>query len=157
MKIKELFDPNKHTFKCTYVSHNEQETIALAMQIASFLQPGDILVLDGELGAGKTKFVSGIAQFYHIENQVSSPTFTIVNEYQLPTQEKLFHFDVYRLADSNDFLDSIGTEYFETGICLIEWGSIIQDILPNRTIYLTFQKDTNDENIRHIQIRRNIV
>ena len=102
---------------------------------------------------GKTKFTQGILEYFGLEDEISSPTFTIVNEYK---NEKvlIFHFDVYRLMNTSDFLDIGGDEYFEKGICIIEWGEIIKQILPPKTIWINFEKDKTDENIRKIKIER---
>ena len=107
------------------------------------------------MGAGKTKFVYGLAKFFDIENLICSPTFTIVNEYPVKSNDKInniYHFDVYRLTGSDDFIDSIGTEYFEKGLCIIEWGKIIEDILPNSTIYIHIEQIPGNDNFRKITI-----
>lgn len=142
------------SFEYSYISNNVDDTICIAKVFAKFLKCSDIIVLNGELGAGKTVFMSGIAKHFEIEDQISSPTFTIVNEYTLKNLDKIFHFDVYRIEDSNDFLDSIGTEYFSSGICIIEWGNIIQDILPKNTIYVDISKDDVNYDKRYFKIWR---
>ena len=142
------------SFEYTYKSNNIKDTKLLAKCFAKYLKKKDILVLNGKLGAGKTVFMSGIAEYFDILDQISSPTFTIVNEYTLKDNDKIFHFDVYRIEDSTDFIDSIGTEYFEDGICIIEWGNIIKDILPKNTIYIDITNDLNNENIRYFKIWR---
>lgn len=135
-----------------YISSSDKDTIDLAYEFAKKLNKRDIIVLSGELGTGKTKFVYGICKYFGMENLVSSPTFTIVNEYE-KNDIKIFHFDVYRLHDSIDFEESVGTEYFENGICIIEWGEQIKDILPNNTIYITITKDdSKNEDYREIII-----
>ncbi len=100
---------------------------------------------------GKTKFTEGILKFFGLENEISSPTFTLVNEYK---NEKvtIYHFDVYRLNNSDDFFDIGGEEYFGKGICIIEWGEIIKSILPPNTLFVNFEKDETNENIRKISI-----
>ena len=122
-----------------------------AKKLASNLKKSDIVVLTGELGSGKTKFVEGFLSFFGLENEISSPTFTIVNEY-ITKNFPIYHFDVYRLEDSSEFYEIGGEEYFENGICLIEWGEIIQDALPNKYIHITFKKDDNNENVRILNI-----
>lgn len=141
-------------FSYEYISTNTDETLELASFFARYVNVGDILNLNGELGAGKTVFVTGFAKFLGIESEVSSPTFTIVNEYCVLDNNKIFHFDVYRIEDSEEFIDSIGTDYFQNGICIIEWGNIIKDILPKKTINIDIQKDINNENIRIFKIWR---
>ena len=102
-------------------------------------------------GSGKTKFVQGILKYFKIDNEISSPTFTIVNEY-MANPYPIYHFDVYRLADVDEFYAMGGEEYFDKGICFIEWGEIIEDILPQDYIKITFQKDEQNENYRKLQI-----
>ena len=135
----------------TFTSHSESETMALAFNLASKLHIGDVVVLTGDLGSGKTKFVEGFLKFFNLDKEISSPTFTIVNEYK-NDDINIYHFDVYRLSDSDEFYAIGGEEYFSTGICLIEWGEIIKDVLPENYIHITFEKSPSDENIRYIKI-----
>lgn len=135
----------------TFTSHSESETMALAFNLASKLHVGDVVVLTGDLGSGKTKFVEGFLKFFNLDKEISSPTFTIVNEYK-NDDINIYHFDVYRLSDSDEFYAIGGDEYFSTGICLIEWGEIIKDVLPENYIHITFEKSPSDENIRYIKI-----
>ena len=134
-----------------FISHNENETLSFGKKLASFLKKGDILVLTGELGSGKTKLTEGILTYYGLEDEISSPTFTIVNEY-VKDNTKIFHFDVYRLEDSSEFYAIGGEEYFENGICIIEWGKIIQDALPKDYIHIQFERNDVDENTRILNI-----
>lgn len=134
-----------------FISENENNTKNFAKKIASKLKPRDIVVLTGELGSGKTKFAEGFLSYFGLENEISSPTFTIVNEYK-KDDINIYHFDVYRLEDSSEFSEIGGEEYFENGICLIEWGELIKDVLPKNYIHITFSKDTNNENIRILNI-----
>ncbi|MBR5227208.1 MAG: tRNA (adenosine(37)-N6)-threonylcarbamoyltransferase complex ATPase subunit type 1 TsaE [Clostridia bacterium] len=141
-----------------YISNSEQQTIKIAYDIAGKLNNTDTVVLTGELGAGKTKFMYGIATFFNIQDKISSPTFTIVNEYNLDETingiNTIFHFDVYRIENSIDFIDSIGLEYFSNGLCILEWGENIKEILPKNTIFINILKDDTDENKRIIQVQR---
>lgn len=134
-----------------FISKCEEDTIEFASKIAKNLKKKDIIVLSGELGSGKTKFVQGILKYFGLENEISSPTFTIVNEYNA-TDINIYHFDVYRLEDADEFYAMGGEEYFENGICLIEWGEIIESILPPDYIKITFQKDLDNEDYRKLQI-----
>lgn len=102
---------------------------------------------------GKTKFTQGILEFFRLEDEISSPTFTIVNEYQ-NDKFSIFHFDLYRLETEEDFFEIGGEEYFEKGLCIIEWGNIIEGILPKNTIFVDFEKDLSNDNIRKINISR---
>ncbi len=131
------------------ISNNQEETKQLAKKFAKFLSKGDIVVLTGELGAGKTKFVEGFLENFNLQNEISSPTFNIVNEY-VNDNISIYHFDVYRLLDSDEFYSIGGEEYFERGICLIEWGEIIEDILPKSYINITIKKDDTNESKRII-------
>ncbi len=136
-----------------YISKNETDTIAFAKNFAKNLSKDNIIVLSGDLGSGKTKFTQGILEFFGLDNEISSPTFTIVNEYK-NENISIYHFDVYRLNNEDDFLDIGGDEYFGNGICIIEWGEIIKPLLPPNTIWIDFRKDENDENIRIINIQK---
>ena len=135
-----------------FISKSETETKNFAKQLASKLKTGDVVVLTGELGSGKTKFTEGFLSYFGLENEISSPTFTIVNEYK-KDNINIFHFDVYRLEDISEFYESGGDEYFEQGICLIEWGELIQDALPKNYLNIVFEKSEDDENIRILNIK----
>lgn len=137
----------------TFISQKEQDTIDFAENFAANLKVGDIIVLSGELGSGKTKFVQGVLKHFGLENEISSPTFTIVNEYNAE-EINIYHFDVYRLADSDEFYAMGGDEYFSNGICLIEWGEMIEDILPKPYIKITFGKSKDNVNYRELKIER---
>lgn len=134
-----------------FISKCEQDTIEFASKFASKLMQKDIIVLSGELGSGKTKFVQGVLRYFGLESEISSPTFTIVNEYN-GKETKIYHFDVYRLEDVDEFYAMGGEEYFEQGICLIEWGEMIESILPADYIKVTFQKNEENEEYRELQI-----
>ena len=133
------------------ITNCETDTKNFAKSLAKILKPKDIVVLTGELGSGKTKFVEGFLSYFGLENEISSPTFTIVNEYK-NNDINIYHFDVYRLADSSEFYEIGGDEYFDTGICLIEWGELIEDALPSNYIHITFTKNKNKENSRILDI-----
>lgn len=135
-----------------YISHNENETKKIASLLASKLQRGDIVVLSGDLGSGKTKFTEGFLSYWELEDEISSPTFTIVNEHK-KDDTNIYHLDVYRLADMGEFYAIGGTEYFTNGICVIEWGELIEDILPQNYIKISFSKDENDDSIRYLDFK----
>ena len=134
-----------------FVSKSENDTIEFANNLASLLKNGDIIVLSGDLGSGKTKFTQGILKHFGLEDEISSPTFTIVNEYH-KDEKNIYHFDVYRLTDSDEFYAIGGDEYLNNGICIIEWGEIIEDILPNDYIKINFTKDVENENYRTLEL-----
>ncbi len=133
------------------ITRSEAETIELGKKIAKQLKKGMVIVLTGDLGSGKTKLVEGILSYFGLESEISSPTFTIVNEYYSPNLN-IYHFDVYRLEDSDEFTAIGGEEYFEKGVCLIEWGELIEDILPNNYVKITFSRNNEEENVRNIKI-----
>ena len=135
------------TYKFT--SHSSTETMDFAYNLASKSHIGDVIVLSGELGSGKTKFTEGFLKYFNLENEISSPTFTIVNEYTDSTIP-IYHFDVYRLADIEEFYAIGGEEYFSKGICIIEWGELLENILPADYIKITINKDLENENYRKI-------
>ena len=135
----------------TYTSHSNIETMNLAKKLAKYLKIGDTIILSGELGSGKTKFTEGFLSYYGLENEISSPTFTIINEYHT-NNINIFHFDVYRLSDIDEFYAIGGEEYFENGISLIEWGELIEEALPENYFKISFSKDSQDENLRIIKV-----
>lgn len=125
------------------VSTGPEETTALGLCFAAVLQPGDVIALDGDLGAGKTCFVTGLASAFGLGNEVSSPTFTILSEHPLPNgpATALYHFDVYRLGSATDFTAIGLDEYFDAGgYCLIEWAERIALCLPKRTVYVDIRQ-----------------
>lgn len=134
-----------------YITNSEEETKEFAKEFAKKLKIGDVVILSGDLGSGKTKFVEGVLSKFGLENEISSPTFTIVNEYK-KDDINIYHFDVYRLEDSDEFYAIGGEEYFEKGICLIEWGEIIEDALPSKYIKINFKRNIEDDNKREINI-----
>lgn len=135
-----------------YTSNSENDTKKIAKILASKFKKGDLIVLTGELGSGKTKFTEGFLSYFGLEDEISSPTFTIVNEYK-KDDTNIYHFDVYRLEDSSEFYAIGGDEYFDKGICLVEWGELIQDALPKEYIKIDFSRDENDENKRILNIQ----
>lgn len=136
----------------TFTSHSSNETMNFASNLASKLHIGDVVVLTGELGAGKTKFTEGFLSYFGLDKEISSPTFNIVNEYK-KDDIKIYHFDVYRLEDVEEFYAIGGEEYFSSGICIIEWGELIEEALPNNCIRISFEKDEFDENVRYLHLQ----
>jgi tRNA threonylcarbamoyladenosine biosynthesis protein TsaE len=123
-------------------TRNPEETAQFAEKLAQFLQPGDVIALEGDLGAGKTTFTKGLAKGLDIKKTVNSPTFTIIKEYRgkLP----LYHMDVYRVEDSYEDLGF--DEYFEgDGVTVVEWAHLIDEQLPAQilTIYLYHEDQDN--------------
>lgn len=120
--------------KREFETTSPEQTEELGREIGRRLKPGDVLSLDGDLGAGKTVITRGICAGMGLDpSDVQSPTFTIVNEYE--GEVPLFHFDTYRLSGEDDFLASGLDEYFyRDGVCVIEWGSVIDGLLPEDAI-----------------------
>ena len=125
------------------ITYSEEETKKVAKTIAENMNNTGIIVLNGELGAGKTKFTEGFLSYFGLEKEISSPTFTIVNEYK-NEEIAIYHFDVYRLEDCDEFYAIGGEEYFSKGICIIEWGEIIEEVLPKHYIRIDIRKDEED-------------
>ena len=138
--------------KYIFNSKSENDTKEFAKKFASKSKNGDVIVLSGDLGSGKTKFTEGFLSYFGLEDEISSPTFTIVNEYH-KDDINIYHFDVYRLEDSFEFYAIGGDEYFEKGICIIEWGELIEDALPNEYIKIDFSRNDLNENERILNIQ----
>lgn len=136
----------------TFTSHTSTETMNFASNLAGKLRIGDVVVLSGELGSGKTKFTEGFLKYFGLDTEISSPTFNIVNEYK-KDDIKIYHFDVYRLEDVSEFYAIGGEEYFSSGICIIEWGELIEEALPRDYIKISFEKDLSDENVRYLNVQ----
>ena len=134
-----------------YRTENTAQTEALGQQLGRTLAPGSVVAFRGGLGMGKTAFTRGLAQGLGCTGRVTSPTFTIVNEYRgnIP----LFHFDMYRL-DSSDALFDIGWEDYldRGGVCAVEWSENVADAMPEGTVYVTIRRSPEGENARIITI-----
>ncbi|NLP14078.1 MAG: tRNA (adenosine(37)-N6)-threonylcarbamoyltransferase complex ATPase subunit type 1 TsaE [Clostridium sp.] len=120
---------------------SQEETIELGRKLGSFLQKGDIVCITGELGTGKTILTKGIAKALDIDEPITSPTFTIVNEYEEGTIP-FYHFDVYRISDPEEMYEIGFEEYlYGDGTVVIEWADLIKDLLPYENIWITIKKD----------------
>ena len=116
-----------------------EETVEFGKKLGKILAPNDVICLTGDLGTGKTALTHGIAKSLGINSYIISPTFTIVNEHQ--GKYPLFHFDVYRIADSDEMFDIGFEEYLSAeGVAVIEWGELIRDILPREIININVIK-----------------
>ena len=115
-------------------SFSAEDTHALGKKLGENAKPGDVYTLLGDLGVGKTVLTQGIADGLGIKEAICSPTFTIVNEYN-SENINLYHFDVYRLEDVDEFYAIGGDEYFSKGICIIEWPEIADDITSDKLTY----------------------
>ncbi|MGI5933518.1 MAG: tRNA (adenosine(37)-N6)-threonylcarbamoyltransferase complex ATPase subunit type 1 TsaE [Lawsonibacter sp.] len=127
-----------------YCSNSVEETEALGAQLAARLRPGDVVAYTGDLGAGKTAFTRGIARGLGIPERVTSPTFTIVNEYEggrLP----LFHFDMYRLGDPEELFDIGWEDYLARGgVCAVEWSENVAAALEDEPIRVDIRRGEHD-------------
>ena len=134
-----------------FVSHSTQETEQFGEEVAKSLRGGDVLAFTGSLGMGKTAFTRGLARGLGCRGRVTSPTFTIVNEYDGKTP--LFHFDMYRLGSSDELFDIGWDDYLARGgVCAVEWSERVSDALPDDTIYVDIARDEEDENTRTITV-----
>lgn len=122
-------------------TYSPEETFQAGKQLGEQAGKGQIYCLDGDLGVGKTVFTQGFARGLGIQRDVNSPTFTIIQQYEegrLP----LYHFDVYRIGDISE-MDEIGYEdcFYGEGVCLIEWASLVEEIIPETAIEIRIEKD----------------
>ena len=126
----------------TFISKSREQTLAFATEYAKGLRAGDIVLLDGDMGAGKTVFTKGVAAGLGIEEEVTSPTYAYMNDYD----GRLFHYDCYRI-ESVEQAERLGlADYFDMGgICLIEWAQNIAPLLPPRVKRVTIKKLSEDE------------
>ena len=137
----------------TVITCNEEETKALGRRIGSRIKAGDTVALTGDLGAGKTHFTMGVAESLGISDYITSPTFTVVNEYRTGKMP-LFHFDAYRLSGPEELFD-IGYEDYaaERGVILIEWADRVADALPEQTVWIRIERqDETDIDRRRITV-----
>ena len=137
----------------TFTTKSEEETMDIGRKMGLSLKPGDVIAMTGDLGAGKTHFTMGVAESLGVTEYVSSPTFTIVNEYtngKMP----LYHMDAYRLGDPDELLEIGFEEYVSAGgVVIIEWADIVEDVLPPETIWIKIQRmDMVDLNMRNITV-----
>lgn len=125
----------------------EQETREIGYKLGKLLTPGSVICLVGDLGAGKTTMTQSLAQALEVEDYITSPTFTIVNEYE--GKMPLYHFDVYRIGHSEEMYDIGYDEYINgDGVCIIEWSNLIEDILPDECLNIELRyKDMGREMI----------
>ncbi|MBM4165373.1 MAG: tRNA (adenosine(37)-N6)-threonylcarbamoyltransferase complex ATPase subunit type 1 TsaE [Ignavibacteria bacterium] len=133
----------------TFVSRSETDTIDLGKTFARQLRSNDIVALFGNLGSGKTRFVQGICNALNVEHNISSPTFTLINEYK-SDKGKIFHFDFYRIHSVDEILQLGFYEYLESdGICIIEWAERTKEFLPavRYDVYFEFGENENERMI----------
>jgi tRNA threonylcarbamoyladenosine biosynthesis protein TsaE len=128
---------DSHNFE--FMSRSPEQTRRLGTRIGSLLAKGDLICLSGDLGAGKTTLIQGIAHGWGTIDSVSSPTFVLVNEYHSKTGDVLFHMDAYRLRDAEDAYDLDVDRLMEDGVLLVEWAERIQAALPESALWIEMQ------------------
>ena len=134
-----------------YLSHSEAETEEIGRALGATLRPGTVLAYRGGLGMGKTAFTRGLARGLGSTDRVTSPTFTIVNEYDGPTP--LFHFDMYRLPNADALFDIGWEDYLDRGgICAVEWSEQVAEALPPDTVHVSIARCPDHEDWRSITI-----
>ena len=136
-------------------TYSPADTQALGEKLGQEAKAGQVYCQNGDLGVGKTVFTKGFAKGLGIEEHITSPTFTIINEYEgrLP----LYHFDVYRIADEDE-MEYTGYEdyFYGQGVCLVEWAELVKGLIPEDAIWITVEKDytQDNEDYRCITIRQ---
>ena len=137
----------------TFESHSREETIKFAADMAAKAEPGEVFTLTGDLGVGKTVFAKGFAKGLGVTEPVTSPTFTIVQEY-LSGRLPFYHFDVYRIGDPDEMEETGFYDYLDRGgVVLIEWAELIEDILPSPRTAIKLEKDVDgDDDYRLITV-----
>ncbi len=132
-----------------YYTHSERETEQIGERLARVLRAGDVVAMSGDLGAGKTVLIRGLARGLGVTARVTSPTYTIVNEYEgrLP----LFHFDMYRLAGAEELYDIGWDDYLKRGgVCAVEWSERAEGLLPEHCIRVDIR--AQEETVRRIEV-----
>ena len=134
-----------------YLSHSEEETEQLGERLGQALSPGAVVAYTGGLGMGKTAFTRGLARGLGCTERVTSPTFTLVNEY--PGRIPRFHVDVYRLSGSDALYDIGWDDYLDRGgVCAVEWSENIADALPEDTVFVRLRRCEAHDNWREIDV-----
>ena len=134
-----------------YITNNPQETEDVGAALAAGLEPGAVVAFTGDLGAGKTAFTRGLARGLGCTGRVTSPTFTVVNEYEgrLP----LFHFDLYRLEGEDALYDVGWEDYLDRGgVCAVEWSERAEAALPRETVWVSIRRCAESGDWRRITI-----
>lgn len=135
-----------------FITKDENETYKLGESIGRIVKSGTVFSLNGDLGAGKTHFTKGLAAGLEVEDYITSPSFTILNEYE--GRLELHHFDVYRINDIFE-MNEIGFEdyLYGNGVCVVEWGDMVKELLPFDTINISIK--TIEDSVREIDIEEN--
>jgi tRNA threonylcarbamoyladenosine biosynthesis protein TsaE len=134
--------------------HSEHDTAAFAQRLAQILQAGDVVFLEGELGAGKTTFTRHLAHALGVTGRIKSPTYTLVESYELTNGTQLHHFDLYRLAEPREWFSAGFDEYLNpNSIALIEWPSQAAGALPSANLTLFIAYDDDVEGARNVALQ----
>ena len=135
-----------------FITNSPEETEKIGAAVGRIIPAGTVLAYRGDLGAGKTAFTRGLARGLGFTEAVTSPTYTIVNEY-LGGRLPLFHFDMYRLSSADDLFDIGWEDYLDRGgVCAVEWSENVADAMPEGTVYVTIERAPEGENTRIITI-----
>ena len=136
------------------ISKSSRETVHVGRELSGKLKKGDIVSVYGELGTGKTRMIQGICKGLNVKERVTSPTFTLINEYK--GRERVYHFDFYRITRVEE-AQNLGCEdyFYNDGICLIEWPEKIEHLLPDNRITITIKYYESKKNWRKIKISMN--
>lgn len=129
----------------SFTTHNAEQTISLGTKIGALLTPGDVIAMTGTLAAGKTTITKGIAQSLGVTENITSPTFCLISEYE-GSKMPLYHMDVYRLDGAEDFVNlGVDDMLYGNGVCIIEWSEKIQSEIPAKAIRLDIQATGSEE------------
>ena len=135
-----------------FLTNSPEENEKVGAALGRILNPGAVIAYRGDLGAGKTAFTRGLARGLGVREPVTSPTYTIVNEY-LGGSMPLFHFDMYRLGSEDELFDIGWEDYLDRGgVCAVEWSEQVADAMPEDTVYITISRRAEDERWRTITI-----
>lgn len=138
-----------------FISHSTEQTQRVGERLGRLLESGDVICLEGDLGAGKTCLTQGIGRGLGVQSAITSPTFIIVNEYPLPDRShKLYHIDLYRVQNAAE-ASATGLEdiFFGDGICVIEWAERAREILPDDRLWVTLRYVDETKRELHFEAR----
>ncbi|MBR2902011.1 MAG: tRNA (adenosine(37)-N6)-threonylcarbamoyltransferase complex ATPase subunit type 1 TsaE [Clostridia bacterium] len=146
---------SRHSYTYAFDTSSREETVLLGKRLGVLLRSGDVVCLEGDLGTGKTVIAEGIGQALQVDDYMTSPTYTIVNEYWVRDGE-LYHFDLYRLSGEDEVYDMDFDSYFHRGaIILVEWPDRAGNLIPEDSIRVHLSKTSDNSEERHITISTN--